>query len=105
MWISNRAAEFRGKKRVSLNFGHAARRCNIRAARGLHEPPEISRGLKGLQGAGGKLCRTLQPAKEKVRKEEVSEKKMLHRKRREGKNRPAGHVFEAINSEGGGFRK
>ena len=46
----------------------------------------------------------LHAAKQKITKEEVQEKQTeLHRKQRKGKKGPAGQVFQAINSEGGGL--
>ena len=74
---------------------------------GLQKSPEISRYLKGLQGAGGKLCSVgCTQLMEKITKQEVQEKKTeLHGKQRQGKKGWAGQVFQAINGEGGGFRK
>ena len=75
----------------------------------MGRPPETRdfQGPPRASGAGGKLCRVgCTQQKEKIAKKEVQEKKTeLHGKQREGKKGPAGQLFQAINSEGGRFRK
>ena len=76
---------------------------------GLQESPGISREPRGFRGRREGLQGRLHPAKEKITKGEVQDKKTeLHKTggvQREGRKGPAGQVFQAINSKGGGFGK
>ena len=71
----------------------------------LRRFPGASTTFRGPEGSFA-LQGRLHPAKEKRTKEEGQEKKTeLHRKQRKRKKGRAGQVFQAINSEGGGFER